>query len=183
LAVGADAISPPPAPAAPRPLYDPYAYEIRLGVMAHGVGSVEHNTYDLSPEFVFPRLWVGNGEWWNVFVPRPHLGASLNLGGKTSAVYAGLLWSFPVSDRFFVEAFADRAIHNGRLLDGEAFGQSSLGCRTLFHVGGSVGYAPMPHWTAMLTFDHLSNGNSLFGIDCARNQGTNNYGAKLGYSF
>ncbi|MEA2937456.1 MAG: lipid 3-O-deacylase [Alphaproteobacteria bacterium] len=164
-------------------LYDPYRYELRLGLFAHGVGGVEKGTLDINPELVLPRLWFGKAEWWNVLVPRPHLGASVNLSGRTSAVYAGLLWSVPVTDRWFVEAFGDRAIHDGRLTDGERFNRLSMGCRQLFHVGASVGYAFAPQWAAILTFDHLSNGNSLFGIDCPRNQGTNNYGVRVGYQF
>jgi lipid A 3-O-deacylase len=190
IAAAAD-LSPAPIPvpatapvvAPPPSLFDPYRWEVRFGVMSHGVGSVESGTYDLSPEFVSPRLWRGNGEWWNVFVPRAHVGASVNLSGKTSAVWAGLLWSIPITERWFVEVFGDRAIHNGRLLDGAQFDQVSLGCRNLFHVGGSIGYIPFPRWSVMATFDHISNGNSLFGIDCERNQGTNNYGVKVGYSF
>ena len=41
----------------------------------------------------------------------------------------------------------------------------------------------------MLTFDHLSNGHVIFGINCAGNVGPtpnpgfNSYGAKIGYAF
>jgi hypothetical protein len=35
----------------------------------------------------------------------------------------------------------------------------------------------------MFTFDHISNGNQVFGTGCNRNQGLNNYGARIGFSF
>jgi hypothetical protein len=35
----------------------------------------------------------------------------------------------------------------------------------------------------MATYNHMSNGNSSVGINCSRNEGINNLGAKLGYSF
>jgi Lipid A 3-O-deacylase (PagL) len=196
LAHGADLLpAPPPAvPAAPplaRPgpeFYDPYRMELRLGGFLHGVGGVEKGTYDLNPEFVFPRLPLFANQWWNVFVPRPHVGALANLEGRTSAFYAGALWSFPLPYRTFFELFVDGAVHNG-VENNAPLGHATLGCPALFHVGGSFGYAITEHWSAMLTFDHLSNGHVVFGINCAGNPGPtpnpglNNWGAKIGYSF
>jgi hypothetical protein len=36
-----------------------------------------------------------------------------------------------------------------------------------------------PKWSAMVTFDHLSNGNRILGTGFARNQGINSVGARL----
>jgi lipid A 3-O-deacylase len=201
LAQGADLLpAPPPAPpslAAPPPppappvlpgLYDPYRIELRFGGFAHGVGGNEKGTFDLSPELVMPRLPFFQSAWWNVFVPRPHVGANVNLEGRTSAVYAGALWSFPLPYRTFFELFVDGAIHNG-VQTAVVPGRSTLGCPALFHVGGSLGYAITEHWTVMATFDHLSNGHYIFGINCAGNigptpnPGINNWGGKIGYAF
>jgi hypothetical protein len=198
LAQGADLLPapPPPAPpplAAPPPpvpsgFYDPYRIELRFGGFAHGVGGNEHGTYDLSPELVMGRLPLFQSQWWNVFVPRPHVGAHLNLEGRTSAFYAGALWSFPLPYRTFFEIFVDGAIHNG-IQSGAPPGHSSLGCPALFHVGGSLGYAITDHWTIMATFDHLSNGHYIYGINCAGNigptpnPGINDWGGKIGYVF
>jgi lipid A 3-O-deacylase len=200
LAHGADLLPapPPPAPAAyvapPAPppaalgFYDPYRIEVRLGAFLHGVGGSEKGTYDLNPEFVFPRLPLFANQWWNVFVPRPHVGALANLEGRTSAFYAGALWSFPLPYRFFAEFFLDGAIHNG-VENNPLPGRTGLGCPALFHVGGSLGYAITEHWSAMFTFDHLSNGHVIFGVNCSgnvgptRNPGLNNWGGKIGYAF
>ena len=44
-------------------------------------------------------------------------------------------------------------------------------------------------WNVTGTFEHLSNGRTVFGIQCGtnllpgRNQGLNNYGIRVGYSF
>jgi hypothetical protein len=200
LANGADLLpAPPPAPppyaappapplAQPLGLYDPYRIEVRLGGFLHGVGGAEKGTYDLNPEFVFPRLPLFREQWWNVFVPRPHVGAQANLEGKTSSFYAGALWSFPLPFRTFFEIFVDGAIHDG--VEHNALpGHSGLGCPALFHVGGSIGYAITEHWSAMVTFDHLSNGHVIFGINCSGNTGptpnpgVNDWGAKIGYAF
>jgi hypothetical protein len=181
--------APAPPPAQPVPaFYDPYRTEFRLGAFLHGVGGAEKGTYDISPELVFPRFPLFANQWWNVFVPRPHVGALANLGGDTSAFYAGALWSFPLPFRTFFELFVDGAIHNG-FEQSPPLGRSSLGCPALFHVGGSFGYAVTDHWTVMFSFDHLSNGHGIFGTECAGNvgptpnQGINDYGGRIGYAF
>ena len=122
---------------------DANRYELRLGAFAHGVGSVENGTVDLNPELVFPRLPFGQSNWWNILVPRPHVGAMLNLDGRTSSVYAGALWTFPLPHHFFAELFLDGEAHNGYLTDAPP-GHSDLGCRYLFHDGGSLGYKFSP---------------------------------------
>ena len=152
------------------------------------MGGAEKGTYDLNPEFVFPRLPLFANQWWNVFVPRPHVGALANLEGRTSAFYAGALWTFPLPYRTFFELFVDGAIHNG-VQNNPLPGHSGLGCPALFHVGGSLGYAITEHWSAMVTFDHLSDGHYIFGVQCAgnpggtTNPGLNNWGGKIGYAF
>jgi lipid A 3-O-deacylase len=199
LARGADlnpAPPPPPPIVAPAPppvqpvlaVYDPYRSEVRLGAFMHGVGGAEKGTYDLNPEFLFPRFPLFANQWWNVFVPRPHVGVLANLEGRTSAFYAGALWSFPLPFRTFLELFVDGAIHNG-VQQFPMPGHSGLGCPALFHVGGSLGYAITEHWRAMASFDHLSNGHGIFGTECAGNigptpnPGINYWGGRIGYAF
>ena len=178
----------PAAGAAGAYFYDPYSIEVRLGGFLHGVGGAEKGTYDLNPELIFPRLPFFQTQWWNVFVPRPHVGGMVNLEGRTSDLYAGALWSFPLPYHTFFELFVDGAIHDG-VENNPQPGHSGLGCPALFHVGGSFGYAITEHWHAMLTFDHLSNGHYIFGINCAGNvgptpnPGINNWGGKIGYQF
>jgi opacity protein-like surface antigen len=134
-------------------------WEARFGVFAHGVGSVENGTVDLNGEFVSPRLF-----------------------------YATAVWTIPIYDRFFVEGFVGPAIHNGSLVATAT--QSGLGCHTLFNAGANIGYRIDDHWSVMATFNHMSNGKSVFGIDCGTNkaatgsnQGLNDYGIRVGYSF
>jgi lipid A 3-O-deacylase len=155
-------------------------WEFRAGAFAHGVGSAEAGTVDLNAELISPKLIAGTG-FWSYLVPHLHVGGMLNLSGKTSSLYAGGLWRFPVIDRVFVEGFFGGAVHNGFLDD--APGRNALGCNPLFHVGGSVGYQVTERWSAIFTFDHLSNGRDVFGTNCERNVGVNNYGFRLGYSF
>jgi lipid A 3-O-deacylase len=160
-------------------------FEVRFGVGMHGVGSVESGTVSLNPEIVFPQIrfadWPADPRWAFI-IPRFHVGAGINLSGRTSYGYAGALWTLDVTDRMFLEAFLGGALHNGSLNGNAALNQAALGCRVLFHVGGSVGYRVTQRWSVMFTFDHLSNGNAVLD-GCSRNQGLNEYLLRAGYSF
>lgn len=185
----APAYIPPTAPATVQPMvYDPEGFEFRFGAFAHGVGGAEQGTYDLNGEFVTPRLPFFEDSWWSVFMPRANVGGLLNLEGRTSAVYAGALWTIPLPHHFFAEAFLDADLHNG-YLNNPPPGHSGLGCRYMFHDGGSLGYKLSRHWSVMATFDHQSNGHGIFGTSCdgmgsnTRNPGINDYGLRFGYTF
>ncbi len=174
------AVPPAVAPVVVPSLFDPTRWEVRFGGFAHGVGSVERGTYDVNGELVLPQFFAPIG-WWSYLIPRLHGGVNYNTGGRTNVAYAGLLWTIPVFDRFFVEGFLDGAVTDGSLTGSPT--QSALGCNPLFHVGGSFGYRFDSHWSVMATFDHDSNGSGLGLTNCARNQGLNNYGARIGYTF
>jgi hypothetical protein len=168
----------PAAPAvAPMP---PTGFEARFGLFDHGLGSPERNTLDVSGEIVLAKPALSSA-FWTTLLPRPHFGGSFNTAGKTSFAYAGALWTFPVIERAFVEGYLDAAVHDG-VLDGDAT-RSAMGCRLLFHAGASLGYRFDPRWSIMATYEHLSNGHQAIGNDCSRNQGLNNYGLRVGYSF
>ena len=159
----------------------PQYFEVRLGAFAHGVGSVESGSVDVNAEFVFPQLWTHPGSpGWNWLVPRPHIGVSINSAGKTDYAYVGALWTYDITPRFFVETFAGGAVHDGAISGDPT--RSALGSRVLFHVGASVGYRLTRHWSALVTFEHLSNGNAVLHA-CRKNQGLNEYGLRVGYAF
>ena len=160
-------------------------FQFRFGVGMHGVGSVESGTVSLNPEIVFPQVrftdWPADPRWAFI-IPRFHAGGMINLSGRTSYGYMGALWTLSVSGRVFVEGFLGGAMHDGSLTGNAAANQAALGCRLLFHVGGSIGYRITQQWSVMFTFDHVSNGNPVLN-GCSRNQGLNEYLLRVGYSF
>lgn len=182
------AVSPAAPWATPVVVADPAnRWEARFGVFAHGVGSVEQGTVALNGEFATPRLFWAAGPW-AFLVPRLHAGGFVNLSGRTNSAYVGALWTIPVFDRFFVEGFVGPSVHDGSLTATAT--RAGLGCEVLFNAGASVGYRWDDHWSVMATFNHLSNGKTVFGIDCGTNQaavgsnqGFNHYGVRVGYSF
>jgi len=158
----------------------PGPIEARFGAFSHGVGGDEQGSVDLNAEVVFSRLWTWSPTW-NWLIPRPHLGAMVNTANKTSYVYAGGLWSYDITPKFFVEGFFGGAIHNGSL-EGDAT-HSALGCRGQYHVGGSMGYHITQPLSVMFTFDHISNGNGVMLSNCDKNNGLNEYGLRLAWEF
>jgi lipid A 3-O-deacylase len=176
-------------PTGPAPVLDPAnLFEARFGVFAHGVGSVEEGTVDLNGSIVTPRILPGVTGAWSFLVPRVHFGGAANLSDRTSFVYTGAVWTIPVWDRVFAEAYVGPAVHNGSL--GPTSTLAGLGCPVLFHAGASLGYRFTERWSVMGTFEHLSNGKTLFGVNCGTNlaatgsnQGLNNYGVRVGYGF
>jgi len=161
--------------------FDTNRFEVRGGIFAHGVGSVEQNTYDLNVELLTPRvLPFGAGQWWSLLVPRFQIGGFLNMSDRTSALYGGALWTFPIYAGLFSELSAGGAVNNGSV-DGTAT-RSALGCQGAFNLAASLGYHFNSSWSLVGTWNHMSNGNAIFD-DCPHNKGVNDIGLKAGYAF
>ena len=178
FAYAADAPASASSVSASTPLYDPSRFEVRGGFLASSWGP-EAGTPDINGELVFPKIVSVSG-WQDVLIPRLHVGGMDNLVGRTSYVYAGGLWTVNF-DRAFTEIFAGGAIHNGPLMSSVP-GEASYGCRELYHVGANLGYRFDQNWSAMITFDHISNGRPTLS-DCPANTGLSLLGVRVGYSF
>jgi lipid A 3-O-deacylase len=159
-------------------LYDPSRFEIRGGFLASSSGP-EAGTPDINGELVFPKF-VSVAGWQDILIPRLHVGGMGNLAGRTSYAYAGGLWTVNFG-RVFTEVFGGGAIHNGPLLSSDPR-EASYGCRELYHVGANLGYRFDQNWSAMLTFDHISNGRPTLS-NCPANTGLSLLGLRVGYSF
>ena len=162
------------------------ADELRLGA-AHrrlGPGSLEsreQGSANATAEVLFAKPFTTADLFTSYFIPRPHLGGSLNFRGDTSFAYAGLTWTVDITQRIFVEASFGGAVHNGNTQSNPALipvDRSALGCSPLFRESGSLGYRLTPNWSVMATIEHLSNAGA-----CNQNRGLTNVGARLGYSF
>jgi hypothetical protein len=112
------------------------------------------------------------------FVPRIHLGTTINTAGDTSHVYAGFTWTYDFTDKLFAEASFGLGFHNGKTSDFVPRNRLALGCSPLFRESASLGYRISQNWSVMATVEHLSNA----GL-CNDNQGMTNYGVRVGYVF
>jgi lipid A 3-O-deacylase len=157
----------------PTTLYRPDSWEIRGGGFARCCFA--ENGFDAGLEIVAPRLFV-IPYLPEFFSPRVHVGGIVNTVGHTSYGYAGLLFTWNVTQRVFIEPFVGIAVSDG-VSEGNAT-HNAIGCTTLIHSGGNIGYRVDRHWSVMLSLEHVSNA----GL-CNRNVGINSYGAKVGYAF
>jgi lipid A 3-O-deacylase len=153
--------------------------EFRFGFSAQDPWGPEgrDGSANLTGEILLAKPFTASDLFTSYFIPRPHLGGSLNFDGRTSFAYAGLSWTIDVTPDIFVEGSFGGAVHNGKdhpLSDGQ-----TLGCSPLFRESGSVGVRLSANWSVMATIEHLSNGDTCSD----ENRGLTNIGARVGYSF
>jgi hypothetical protein len=174
-AFGADA-SPYGGLAAPAaPLSD---WEVRGGLYAHDPLSPEAGSVDLNGEVVGPKLWQSSDPLWSLLIPRPDIGTTISLGGKTSNVWGGAAWNFDLTDRIFLSSTFGVGINNGKAGNTVPPGWNAVGCNWWFHESESLGYRLTQNWSVMATIEHSSNA----GL-CHENRGLTNAGLRLGYRF
>ena len=155
-------------------------YEFRTGLLGSTWGPEKGDPY-LNGEVIFPKFLHAQG-WADTLIPRLQLGGMGNLAGGTSYIYAGPIWRANY-DRIFADFSLGGAIHDGdtgRITDSNR--NKIGGCRIIYHVGTDIGYQLTRDWSAMLTFDHISNGSGTLS-SCGSNEGVTVIGVRLGYTF
>ena len=165
------------APSAP----SSFLSEFRFGLSAQDPWGSEgrDGSANLTGEILFSKPFTASDLFTSYFIPRPHVGGSLNFDGMTSFAYAGLSWTVDLTPSLFVEGSLGGAVHNGKGRSSNPFDQhQQLGCSPLFRESGSVGVRLSANWSLMATVEHLSNAGS-----CSENRGLTNIGARVGYSF
>jgi hypothetical protein len=176
--------SPPPVPEglsayAPLPAGPGFLSEFRFGASAQDPSGPEAGSANLTGEVLFSKPFTPADLFTSYFVPRPHVGGSVNFDSKTSFAYAGLTWTVDVTPRVFVEGSLGGAVHDGNT---NPFytppDRAALGCSPLFRESGSFGVRLSTNWHVMATVEHLSNAGA-----CSDNRGLTNVGARVGYAF
>jgi lipid A 3-O-deacylase len=167
--------------AAPSSAQPSFLSEFRFGLSAQDPWGNEgrDGSANLTGEILFAKPFTASDLFTSYFIPRPHVGGSLNFDDKTSFAYAGLSWTVDITPSLFVEGSIGGAVHNGKRNNFDAFAErQALGCSPLFRESGSVGVRLSANWSVMATVEHLSNAGS-----CSDNRGLTNIGARVGYSF
>jgi len=155
--------------------------EFRFGFSAQDPWGPEGDggSANLTGEILLAKPFTASDLFTSYFIPRPHIGGSLNFDDRTSFAYMGLSWTFDVTPTLFVEGSIGGAFHNGKKDVEDPFSdRQSLGCSPLFRESGSVGVRLSANWSVMATIEHLSNAGA-----CSENRGLTNVGARVGYSF
>jgi hypothetical protein len=152
--------------------------EVRLGTFAHDPASPEKGSADLAGEILFAKPFTAPGSAWDFLLPRPSVGATINFAGKTSEAFAGLTWTYDITQAIFVEGEFGGSVNNGKTGSVVPRGHNAMGCNASFRESGSLGYRFNANWSIMATIEHMSNA----GL-CNQNRGLTNYGARIGYTF
>ena len=168
-------------PASPAPAQTGILSELRFGLSAQDPWGAEGHdgSANLTGEILFSKPFTPSDLFTSYFIPRPHIGGSVNFNGRTSFAYAGLTWTVDVTPSVFVEGSLGGAVHNGKKDVYDSFSdRQALGCSPLFRESGSVGVRLSANWNLLATIEHLSNAGA-----CSENRGLTNIGARVGYSF
>jgi lipid A 3-O-deacylase len=168
-----------PATEAPAP-----AWEARFGLGAANPGGRESGLLNFGGELLTPRIATLNDRFANAFVPRFHLGSSLNVNG-TQYAYAGATWTFDVSQSVFLEASLGAAVNNGKTGAVIPENRLNVGCNTGARGAAALGFRLSDRWSLIATLEHFSTtGCSDNPLANAGNpRGPSNFGARLGYTF
>lgn len=152
--------------------------ELRVGVLAHDVGGLwsgfrREDGADFNLEATFKRpSW----SFWSGDVV-PNIGISINDGGDTSKIYAGVLWEVGGRRGVIFNVGVGGAVHNGELETRDP-NKKELGSHVLFRIPIEIGYAFAHHHRISVLFDHISN---AFLAD--PNEGMDTLGIRYGYRF
>ncbi|HEV2557065.1 MAG TPA: acyloxyacyl hydrolase [Microvirga sp.] len=163
---------------APAPEGPSLLSEFRFGFSAHDPWGRHDGGALASGEVLLPKPFTPADLFTSYFVPRPHVGGSLNFDTRSATAYAGLTWTVDITPRVFVEGSLGGALQNTP--SHPAFAAPNLhasGCSGLFRESGSIGVRLSDKWSMTATVERLSNGA------CADSKGLTNVGARLGYAF
>ena len=157
----------------------PWLDEMRVGVTSSaskGASASGELQALFSPLSLIGHPYDPNWTWF--FSPRPLIGASISLEGKTSQAYAGLAWDLPISGPYFVELSAGGLVHDQTLNQTYSDRPAPLTTRFLFREAIAIGYDINANWRILVFADHGSDGNLGY-----RNVGLNRFGLLLGNKF
>jgi lipid A 3-O-deacylase len=151
--------------------------EVKLGLLAHDLRIVAADPVEKGADINAEVLFVSPALLEPLWAPRPHLGVQVNTRGDTSQVYAGVTWTFDLTDSLWLGLSGGGTLHNGETLnlDGD---RKALGSRALFRLAAELGVNVTDNVSLSVYFDHESN-----AFLAERNPGIDNVGARVSWRF
>lgn len=168
--------TPAPRPVAPEAVPFP-SWDVRLGASLQDRTGPEAGVINFTGEIVTPKLFSLTDRIAGAFVPRFHIGTSLN-AQSTRFAYAGATWTADLTRQIFVEASLGAAINDGKTGALVPLDRVAMGCNGGLRQAASAGVRLNDRWSVVATLEHLTNAGA-----CDRNRGMSNFGARLGYTF
>ena len=158
----------------------PWLDEVRVGVTSSASNELSASgelQALFSPLTPIANPYNQNLAW--LFSPRPLIGASISLEGKTSQAYAGLAWNLPISGPYFIEVSVGGLVHDQDLNQTYSDRPSPLTTRFLFREAIAIGYEINANWRVS-AFAGITGRIGNLGY---RNEGVNHFGLLLGKKF
>ena len=155
------------------------SWEARIGLGAANPGGRESGLLNFGGEFLTPRIGKLNDRIADSFVPRFHLGSSINFNG-TRYAYAGATWTFDLSKSVFLEASLGAALNDGKTGIVVSENRLNVGCNAGGRGAASLGFRLNESWSLVATLEHFTTTGCS---DRENPKGPANFGARLGYTF
>lgn len=157
------------------------SWEARLGIAAANPGGRESGLLNFNGEVVTPRVLTLNDRIATAFMPRFHIGSSLNFNG-TRYAYAGATWTVDITRTVFVEGSLGAAINDGKTGAVIPENRLNLGCNSGTREAAALGFKLNDRWSLIASLEHFSTAGCS-GSNGSNPRGPANFGAKLGYTF
>ncbi len=151
--------------------------EVKLGILAHDLRFIAASPVEEGIDINAELLFVSPDFFEPIWSPRPHIGVQINADGRTSQVYAGLTWTFDLTEQVWLGASVGGAFHNGETTN-VGLSRKALGSDVLFRLSAEIGVDITEKFSISLYLDHESN---AFLAD--RNPGLDNAGVRFGWKF
>ena len=155
------------------------SWEARLGIAPANPGGRESGLLNFNGEVVTPRVIPLTDRIASAFVPRFHLGSSINFNG-TRYAYAGATWTVDLSKNVFVEASFGAAVNDGKTGPVVPENRLVVGCDTGTRGAAALGVRLSDRWSLIATLEQFGTTGCS---DKDKPRGPANFGAKLGYTF
>ena len=132
---------------------------------------------NLTGEILFAKPFTASDLFTSYFIPRPHMGGSLNFDWQDELRLCGPDLDHRRDTDVFVEGSLGGAVHNGK--DHLLPDRQPWAARRCFVNRARWACGCRPIGACMATIEHLSNA----GTCSDENRGLTNVGARVGYSF
>jgi len=176
-----------------------HANELRVGLMAQDIPTLsagmqgKESSTGLSLDIVFDTpTWLE----WLPLDPKPYIGGTLNLEGKTNYGGAGLIVQPKITESFYSEFGVGLVLHDGTLeiavptidqtpdeisaLNQRNATEIEFGSPVLFRLEVAMGYRINDKWSLEAVYEHLSHGQIFTS---GPNEGLDSAGLRIARRF
>lgn len=150
--------------------------QFKIGIMKHDLSRLEDfkHRYESGQNVIVEYVFSNQYEFLRAL---PHIGASVNVDGYTSAIYTGVTWNVPIGQYIYLEGTFGFGINNGEHKK-EGKRKRNIGSPLLFRESFSVGVNLSEKYNFSAMIDHMSSASIT-----RPNPGLTDIGIRLGVRF